>query len=222
MTLGNQIQTRNEWHGKEGVPVKGIPLKFTIDRAEAASLYRETAAPDLLWLDKPGEPLKPLWQGIWELSRKMVGKFEDCGIKFYIGIDRALLALEPVQICDMWVEEKLGGMTQVDCRVDFHPSVDDDLRPLDHWLGRELEVEIRFGKIEELVVKDPELPLGEAKSPEAPPPKTAEEAIAADEAEQKAADDLKAREQQIATEILADREKNPPKRRRRGNGEARA
>jgi hypothetical protein len=236
-TLGNQIPTRNEFHGDEGVPVKDIPLTTAIDRKELASILREPAAAALIFSELPGQPPTPIWQGKADTKIYVIGKFEKCTLRLIVGLTEEKLDLSGVTVAITVIEPKVGGLSEMKFRASYHPTTEDDLRILDHWLSRKIEMVMELGSVEELPADDQaQLPLTETPPPpgEEPtpvPPGTepaspvALEEIAPalqalgtpDEEREKAHE----REREITRQLVADREAAPPKIRRRNGREVR-
>jgi hypothetical protein len=220
--LGSQIQTRNEFHGEEGVPVKGIPLTTTVSRAEFCSILGDADAAAWYWVEKNGEPPTPRLQGRIDPVITVIGKFVDCRLKLTMGTNEVSVKLVAVILAGMSLTPLVGGVALFKFRADFHPTTEDDLRVLEFWLTRKIKIVTELGHVEEVKQKQTELPL-----PEPADAATDTTPIAADAAERQVErigtpeeerDRAHQRERDITNQLLADREKDKakPKRRRRG------
>lgn len=229
-TLGTSINTWGLVMGKseEREPAKSIKLTTSISRAELCSLLRREDAGDLFFQKNAQGIASPKLKGIVSSPFSVDGEFSKSLVSLYVGIQLEEIAISEAKLTKLHFDPLDGGRSALELSVQWQPN-DQDYRKLEHWLGREVKIEIAFGTVEDADQKQQQLPMSGDDAPA-----TAADAIAKDDAEQSAAEGkigtpeqerkkARKREQRIAQQLAGDRETNPAPRGRKGrNGGARA
>lgn len=150
--LGRSINTRTEVHGEELVPAIDIRISELVLGEEELDLLLEAGAHEALFTG-PDNDLKRRFPMLGALS--VEGKLKDQVVTLSVppvmGEEaEAPVILVPATLKDVTLQPQEGGTTKLSMMVQQSDPLDEDVSALMHWMGHEVEVEVRPAEKHEL------------------------------------------------------------------------
>jgi hypothetical protein len=160
--LGKSLNGRTEMHGDESVPACDVTLSgLLLAREEIDALLGRGSYSQIFTNRMNSGMSTPEPSDFVRKSKtpfELDGKFEDCRVVLYVGMDLDELVLDPCDIAKIKYEPQVGGLTHVSVQVQCTPDSDIAAELFAH-LDTEVECEVRFGKIAVKDSKQRELPI---------------------------------------------------------------
>jgi hypothetical protein len=177
-------KVRPEYHGDVVKTAADIYFSVTIDGKELGTILRRESAFDDFFHMVDGLPT-PKYQGVIG-PIPIPGKFENSKLKFFLGIDLAEVLVEGGDISGLHFDGQSGGLSQFTGKISLLQT--EPMKQVQDFLATPQKLEISIGKLKEKTEKEKaderqgELPMDGGS------PRTADAALAQDDADQAAAD----------------------------------
>jgi len=141
--LGRNLPFRTEDHGDTPVKATDIPIaKIMLTAAELADVLEEPEAHAALFETRSASKLvEPLFKGLAPL--RLTDRL-DATVTLHLGAfgKGGTLKLGPCKLKDVTLEPRIGGLTEMSCKIQATPAIDKHLAELVEYLGQSCQIDL--------------------------------------------------------------------------------